>query len=491
MATFDVDFQSLDRQTTKGRAILALRDCVDGLIAGGGDDLGNHTATQALDMAGFNVDNVVLINGQNSANGVDSPNLVIQGGSPAGASGADGAEVQIIGGTSQDIGQAGDIIIRGGTSDRTPGGAVLINAGFTGAAATSATGGIVSISSSAGGSTGPSGTVNIATANGNGSSEAGKISLRSGTGGLTGGNGGLIELDAGQAGGVNGIGGAISILSGGSFFSGAGTSGDITFQIGYVPNIGNAGTLDILGADGGTGGIGTTINITAGGSNASVGGAVNVTTGSGLAGNVPGGDMTFTTGAAFGTTQHGGDVFFLCGAGIGIGEGGDFNARAGSGGATANGGFAEVRGGDGGVTSGDGGDVILRPGDENTGKRGLVRTFRGSFGEGVVNNGTISPGGGTFTVEPHITGWTRFVWGAAATGTVDIGTLRSGATENGVAHTIQLTNGGQGTLTWGTMVQWAGGSAPTLTAAGKDLLRFYTIDEGTTWMGEVIGLDFS
>ena len=50
-------------------------------------------------------------------------------------------------------------------------------------------------------------------------------------------------------------------------------------------------------------------------------------------------------------------------------------------------------------------------------------------------------------------------------------------------------DGGQGTLAWGTMVEWAGGSAPTLTAAGEDWLRFYTLDDGTTWIGEVIALD--
>lgn len=46
---------------------------------------------------------------------------------------------------------------------------------------------------------------------------------------------------------------------------------------------------------------------------------------------------------------------------------------------------------------------------------------------------------------------------------------------------LQLTNGGSATVTWFSGVKWPGGTAPTLTAAGKDILSFYTIDAGTTW----------
>ena len=57
--------------------------------------------------------------------------------------------------------------------------------------------------------------------------------------------------------------------------------------------------------------------------------------------------------------------------------------------------------------------------------------------------------------------------------------------------TVEVTNGGQGTLTWGAEVEWAGGVAPTLTAAGKDLLKFYSRDGGTTVMGWPVALDLS
>ena len=300
MPTFDADFLSLDRQTTKGRAILALRDCVDALVAGGGDDLGNHTATQALDMAGFNVDSVVLINGQNSANGVDAPNVVIQGGSPAGSSTADGAEVQIIGGDSQDLGSAGDIIIRGGLGDRTAGGAILINAGAI-ANGTSATGGVVTISSGTGGATGPSGSVNLSTPTPlGGSANAGKVSLRPGAGGVSGGDGGLVEFLCGNGQG-GGAGGALQGTAGRGTFNGTGdggevifksgetftgTSGNFTIQIGVVNTDGSGGTLELLGADGeGATGNGSVINITAGSANgAGDGGSVNLTPGNVVSG---------------------------------------------------------------------------------------------------------------------------------------------------------------------------------------------------------------
>lgn len=48
---------------------------------------------------------------------------------------------------------------------------------------------------------------------------------------------------------------------------------------------------------------------------------------------------------------------------------------------------------------------------------------------------------------------------------------------------LELTNGGTGTQTWFTGIKWPGGTAPTLTAAGVDLLGFVTDDGGTTWRG--------
>jgi hypothetical protein len=54
---------------------------------------------------------------------------------------------------------------------------------------------------------------------------------------------------------------------------------------------------------------------------------------------------------------------------------------------------------------------------------------------------------------------------------------------------LVLTNGGAYTITWPASVDWAGGTAPTLTASGIDILDFTTSDAGTTWYGVVVATD--
>ena len=56
------------------------------------------------------------------------------------------------------------------------------------------------------------------------------------------------------------------------------------------------------------------------------------------------------------------------------------------------------------------------------------------------------------------------------------------------AFALDLTNGGSSTVTWFSGVTWAAGTAPTLTASGRDVLAFFTHDGGTTWNGFVLGL---
>ena len=57
------------------------------------------------------------------------------------------------------------------------------------------------------------------------------------------------------------------------------------------------------------------------------------------------------------------------------------------------------------------------------------------------------------------------------------------------SFTLIVTNGASATLTWPTSVDWAGGTAPTLTASGIDILTFTTIDGGTIWYGFLAGAD--
>ena len=45
---------------------------------------------------------------------------------------------------------------------------------------------------------------------------------------------------------------------------------------------------------------------------------------------------------------------------------------------------------------------------------------------------------------------------------------------------FEITNGGTN-VSWPASVKWPGGSAPSLTASGVDVVTLYTIDAGTTW----------
>ena len=61
-------------------------------------------------------------------------------------------------------------------------------------------------------------------------------------------------------------------------------------------------------------------------------------------------------------------------------------------------------------------------------------------------------------------------------------TVSNVPTTGTVAYLIlELTNAGSATITWFSGVKWAGGTAPTLTSSGKDIISMYTHDAGTTW----------
>ena len=57
------------------------------------------------------------------------------------------------------------------------------------------------------------------------------------------------------------------------------------------------------------------------------------------------------------------------------------------------------------------------------------------------------------------------------------------------SFTLILTNGGSQTVNWPASVDWAGGTAPTLTTSGIDVITFTTVDAGTIWYGFLAGAD--
>ena len=67
----------------------------------------------------------------------------------------------------------------------------------------------------------------------------------------------------------------------------------------------------------------------------------------------------------------------------------------------------------------------------------------------------------------------------------------SNALSSGNANSfiLELTNGGAFALTWFSGVKWAGGTVPTLTASGVDILGFYSHDGGTAWRGLILAKD--
>ena len=52
---------------------------------------------------------------------------------------------------------------------------------------------------------------------------------------------------------------------------------------------------------------------------------------------------------------------------------------------------------------------------------------------------------------------------------------------------------GSWTFTWPAAVKWAGGTAPTVTATASrtDVYVLQTVDGGTTWIGSVVGQNFT
>jgi len=106
------------------------------------------------------------------------------------------------------------------------------------------------------------------------------------------------------------------------------------------------------------------------------------------------------------------------------------------------------------------------------------------YGETVNAIGAI--GGGTQDIDLES--------GNVVTGTVDTSETtftfsNSPTTGTAGSFTLILTNGGSQTVNWPAAVDWAGGTAPTLTTSGIDVITFTTIDGGTIWYGFAAGLD--
>ena len=88
----------------------------------------------------------------------------------------------------------------------------------------------------------------------------------------------------------------------------------------------------------------------------------------------------------------------------------------------------------------------------------------------------INVGQANYFIRTISTDTTFTVTGTPSTGTV-------------ASFILDLTNGGSAAITWVTGTVWSGGTAPTLTASGRDVLGFFTHNGGGTINGFVLGTD--
>ncbi len=75
---------------------------------------------------------------------------------------------------------------------------------------------------------------------------------------------------------------------------------------------------------------------------------------------------------------------------------------------------------------------------------------------------------------------------ATATGAITWTIANLPAGTFAVGLTLKLTNGGTGTQTWPTGFKWQGGTVPTLTTSGTDVIVAITFDGGTTWQANAL-----
>lgn len=121
--------------------------------------------------------------------------------------------------------------------------------------------------------------------------------------------------------------------------------------------------------------------------------------------------------------------------------------------------------------------------------------FATNYGLGInPNGGRVFVGGGFQETRVAVAAsdidlnsgnyFTRTISGAT---TLTVSNVPASGTT--AAFVLELTNGGSATVNLWSGIKWAGGTAPTFTASGHDILGFYTHDGGTTWRGFLLAKD--
>tara|TARA_R100000988_G_scaffold95126_1_gene61228 strand:- start:1786 stop:2781 length:996 start_codon:yes stop_codon:yes gene_type:complete len=155
-----------------------------------------------------------------------------------------------------------------------------------------------------------------------------------------------------------------------------------------------------------------------------------------------------------------------------------------SGGSAVEFGTLAIAGGGTGATTLAGANIAVLNATNNFGDNILQRSLLKDTGEVRVALGDL--GGGTDDIDLSL--------GNVFTATVSTGTQTltfSNPSPSGNACTFMLilTNGGSQTVNFPASVDFPGGTAPTLTTSGVDILMFTTIDGGTIYHGLAASTD--
>jgi hypothetical protein len=251
----------------------------------------------------------------------------------------------------------------------------------------------------------------------------------------------------------------------------------------------------------------------------SPGGQVSIVAGVGGATSGNGGAITLTSGTASGsgsvgaiTVKPGNGVAANSSVGTLMLSGGDSSGNAGGsvtlkGGNSASGAFAggSVNISGGSSAAGAGGAIILST-DEVERLRileggawsvGTGGTATGTLGKVVMSAGPSAPPSWqlpSLTIATAIPSSTidlslGSMFTKTVSGAVTLAVSNVPTTGTSIGFILDLTNGGSSVVTWWSGMKWTAGVAPVLTAAGRDVLAFFTHDGGTTWTGLVLGLD--
>ena len=119
----------------------------------------------------------------------------------------------------------------------------------------------------------------------------------------------------------------------------------------------------------------------------------------------------------------------------------------------------------------------------NLNKNKLNRTVLKNWSESKTDLGSISG-----TADLSITN--SNIFSATILGNTTFTFTFNALVGTAVGFSIILTNNDLGYITWPANVKWPGGIVSALSGYGIDVLSFMSVDDGTTWLGVLCGLDY-